>query len=560
MNEFAKTGVVLGSAVLLAVVAGLTGPKAVKLEQFADEGQDFFPTFTDPEAAVELEVTEFREASSEVYKFAVKKDDKGRWTIPSHGNYPADAKDRMGKAAAMFIGLRKERVASDRKDDHAQFEVVDPLDQSAEAKGRGRRITMKDKAGNVLADLVVGKEVENKMDIRYVRVPDKKRVYAVKLENQLSTKFADWIETDLLKAQSWDINKVVFDNYSVDEVQGEVVPGDKLVVRKDDASKWTLEGLNAETEEPNEDKLREIGDTLGQIKIVGVRQKPQGLTAALEQATGFDRQILAQMLADKGFFLGRGGKLYSREGDLLFTTRKGVTYTLRFGRLVPGEGDAVTAGGDVKAPAPKPGEEGPQPVPSNNRYLMVTAQFDPAAFPAPKGVRLPQDQLDKRKAARTRIEGIVQAIETWKQKHDGKLPASLTELTTGEAPPLDKLDKDPWEQDYVLQLVGDTFVVLSHGDDKKEGGEGAGTDVRSDQLAAEDEFQRVGEQWAEHERKVEEGRKEADNLTKRFGPWYYVIDKALFDKLKPTRADLVKAKAAEAAAGGEGAPKTPGGG
>ena len=36
---------------------------------------------------------------------------------------------------------------------------------------------------------------------------------------------------------------------------------------------------------------------------------------------------------------------------------------------------------------------------------------------------------------------------------------------------------------------------------------------------------------------------EADNLTRRFGPWYYVIDKTLFDKLKPARENLVQPKA-----------------
>ena len=37
-------------------------------------------------------------------------------------------------------------------------------------------------------------------------------------------------------------------------------------------------------------------------------------------------------------------------------------------------------------------------------------------------------------------------------------------------------------------------------------------------------------------------REEADRLSRRFGPWYYVIDKSLFDQLKPKREDLVQAK------------------
>jgi hypothetical protein len=554
VNEFAKTGAVAGAAIVLAVVASMMGPRAVSHQLFSDEGQPFFAAFTDGDAAVDLEVTEFRESSSDVHKFAVKRDDKGRWTIPSHGNYPADAKDRMGKAAAMFVGLKKERVVSDVKDDHVRFGVVDPMEESNETAGRGKRVTLKDSGGNALADLIVGKEVEGKMDVHYVREPGKKRVYATKLEGELSTAFADWIETDLLKAQSWDIAKVTFDNYSVDEQKGDIVKGDVHVVTKDDSGKWTFAGLDAAKEEPNEDKLREIGDTLGQIKIVGVRSKPEGLTAALEQASGIDRQILMSILQEKGYFLGRGGKLFSNEGDLLFETKKGVRYTLRFGELVPGEGDAVTSGKEAAKPAkPKEGETGPVPIAQNNRYLMVTAEFVESLLTKPAGVRLPKEQLDKRKEARTAIEAIQKAVDAFREKNDKKLPESLAKLTEkpaeGEAL-LAELKKDPWDNDYVLQAAGEGYAVVSFGEDKKEGGEGAATDLRSDGLVAEDTFQRVADEWTEYDRKVDEGRKEADKLTKRFGPWYYVIDQALFAKLKPTRADLVKAKAETPPAGG----------
>ena len=112
MNEFMKTGVVVGAAVALAAVAAWMGPRQIKLDVFADEGQEFFPQFTNADLAIDLEVTEFDETAAELRKFAVRRDAKGSWAIPSHGNYPADGKDRMGKAAAMMIGLRKDRVVS----------------------------------------------------------------------------------------------------------------------------------------------------------------------------------------------------------------------------------------------------------------------------------------------------------------------------------------------------------------------------------------------------------------------------------------------------------------
>jgi hypothetical protein len=69
--------------------------------------------------------------------------------------------------------------------------------------------------------------------------------------------------------------------------------------------------------------------------------------------------------------------------------------------------------------------------------------------------------------------------------------------------------------------------------------------VRSDQLPLEDALATAATEWTTFDSKVETGREEAESLTKRFGPWYYVIDKALFDKLKPSRADLVEPKAEE---------------
>ena len=51
MNEFAKTGAVAGVAILLSVIAWNMGPRAVSHQQFSDEGEQFFPAFTDGASA-----------------------------------------------------------------------------------------------------------------------------------------------------------------------------------------------------------------------------------------------------------------------------------------------------------------------------------------------------------------------------------------------------------------------------------------------------------------------------------------------------------------------------
>jgi len=546
VNEFARTGVFVGGAALLAVLAALVGPRSQPHALAADEGRPFYPDFKDPGAATELTVVQFDEASSSVRTFNVKKDDKGVWVIPSHGLYPADATTRMSKAATMFLDLVKERVASDKKEEHVKFGVLDPADQGVDTKGRGLRVTFKDKLGNVLCDLVVGKEIEGKTDVRYVRVPDKRHVYTCKLTGELSTKFADWIETDLLKINSWDTKKLVFDNYKVDEVQRDVVPGDKYVITKDDQSKWTLEGLDPAKEEPNEEHMRDVANALGQIKIVGVRRKPAGLTPDFKLQQGADAQTIVDSLVGAGYFPVRSGGVVSNEGELLAETPKGLRYTLRFGEIAYGEGDELTSGIAGRPPEPKPGETGPVQKPGNNRYLMVSVAFDEALLQKPTGLRLPKDEIDKRMKAREVMQAVVTAVDTWKQKHEGKLPESLAKLTEKPAegePLLARLEQDPWGSDYVLQAAGEGFAIVSFGDDKKEGGEGSASDVRSDQFPREDEWKRLADEWTEYDKKIEDGKKEADKLTRRFGPWYYVIDQALFTKLKPARKDLVKDKA-----------------
>lgn len=542
MNEYVKTGLFAGSAVLLTVLAAITGPRAVRVEEFKDEGELLFPSLTDPATAAELEITEFREATSAVYKFSVKKDEAGRWIIPSHDGYPADAKQRMAQVATMMIGMKKDRNVSDRKDDHAQFSVIDPFDSTtAETKGRGRRLQLKDKAGNTIADLIIGKAVEGKQGMFYVRIPEKRRVYASKFDNQVSAKFADWIETDLLKAQSFDMTALVFDNYKVDEQQGTITPGEKFAAKKDDASKWTIDGQKAD-EQANEEKLNELTRTLGDIKIVGVRRKPDGITAALKQATGFDRMALMQRLRDKGYYLTREGTLVSNEGDLVMKTKKGIVYTLKFGEVAPGDGDALTSGKDEAKPGEKAAEK--PAAGGNHRYLMVTAEFDPSLVKPPAGVNLSDEILRKRSEARVAISDIVRAIDAFKAANGNKLPETLAKLTekpaTGE-PLLKELKKDPYDQDYVYEPKGDLFVVRSRGEDKADGGADANADIRSDQFQLEDDLRRFNDEWKEHAKKLEDGKKEAEGLSKRFGAWYYVISAELFAKLKPARKDCVKA-------------------
>ena len=77
--------------------ARATGPAADA--EFNDQGQAFFPDFKDPLACTDLEVVDFEPSTATASRFRVMFKDK-KWVIPSHYNYPADAKDRLSKTAA----------------------------------------------------------------------------------------------------------------------------------------------------------------------------------------------------------------------------------------------------------------------------------------------------------------------------------------------------------------------------------------------------------------------------------------------------------------------------
>ena len=74
---------------------------------------------------------------------------------------------------------------------------------------------------------------------------------------------------------------------------------------------------------------------LGDLKIVGVRPKPAGLSKDLRSNDpAFARTESARRsLQSKGYFLAPTGDLVSMQGDVFVETEEGVVYTLRFGEV-----------------------------------------------------------------------------------------------------------------------------------------------------------------------------------------------------------------------------------
>ena len=367
MNELNKTLIFCAVAAVLSAASVIVDPGTITPEIFDDQGEPFFTDFTDALAPKAVEVIDYSEATATARPLKVEfKDNK--WTVPSHHNYPADAEDRLAKTSAALMELRRDITVSDRIEDHSEYGVVDPLDQKVTSlAGRGKRVTLRDENGDVLADFVVGRKVAGKPGYRYMRVPSQRRTYAVKTDADVSAEFKDWIETDLLKLSTFDIRKVSINSYSINERRGTLENVERLTLTKKDG-KWTMSGRGS----PKETKTTALASALDNLRIVDVQPKPANLTRDLKTRQGIQLAMDSVMsLRQKGFFITGNGQLFSNEGEIIVETANGLQYTLRFGEIAAG-GTGAAGGGEAS------GEDESKPAEEERRYLFITVNHSEA--------------------------------------------------------------------------------------------------------------------------------------------------------------------------------------
>lgn len=508
MNELWKTLAFVVVAVALTGAALMsTRDRVISNEAFNDQGQPFFPDFKDPLACTDLEVVDFDSSTASASRFRVMfKNNK--WVIPSHYDYPADARDRLSKTAAAVMDLAKDTIRSDRVEEQENMGVVDPLDtKTTTLKGRGKRITLRDASDHTLADFIIGNEIKDKTGQRYVRVPGQNRTYGVVIKAEPSTRFADWIETNLLQLEASHIRKIEFDNYKVNIEQQSIDRGERFnVERKDTSGPWTMAGLKAD-QELDSDKIRTLTDALADLKIVGVRTKPAELVRSLKSGGKESVKLTLPVklsLQSKGFYVTGDGQLMSNQGDVLVLTDEGIVYTLRFGEVIFGTGDELTAGtpddaekkADEKAAAKDKEKAKKAEGTTENRFVWVTANFDPEMIAKPESMKPKEQPL----------------------LHPGELPEI----------PRTPFAPDPNDPKYI-----------------------------ADQKQAKEKADR---EQKDYDKKIEDGQKKAQELTDRFAAWYYVTPGDSFRSINLDRPGLVKPKKADASPTGVTTPPFPGGG
>ena len=501
MNEITKTVVIVVAACVVSLLAIFSRPSPPGVEPREEIGEKLFDNFDDPLAASSLAIVEFDEELGEIRKFTVQEDADGTWSIPSHQNYPADAKDQVRDAATSLIGLTISDVASEVPSDHGTFGVLEPDEEQIEAgdTGVGMMIFMKDKEGDDLARVIIGKKVKGGDELRFVRLPSQDRVYTVNVDPKaLSTKFEDWIETDLLKISEWDIKQVIIKDYSVQTALGpdlrmHVTDYDQRLqmMLSLDNSKWSLDEL-LETrgdqtlmptellggEELDSSRMDDMKRALADLEIVDVERKPEGLGKELRAEEDFleDSDSL-QSLVRKGFYPVKLSdssdlELLSSDGEIIVHTEDGVEYLLRFGQV------AGLEESDESGEA-----EG------LNRYLFVTTRLWAEKFPPP--VQEPAGPADD-----------VPAPE----------PENGDEVESGDE--------------------AETGNEAESGDEAETGDE-AEADADAENSDEQKEQDEQDSKRKEAEEKVQE-------LNDRFSSWYYVIAEDVFKKIHLGRADVIK--------------------
>jgi|GEM_PF-1952525 len=391
-SEFSKTifALILSGA-MVGVTCGVyyaTGPSTPN--QYAKVGQQFFEKFEGSDQIAEMDLIAL-DVDGKLQSFSLKKA-ANLWTIPSHYNYPAEAGQRLSQTATELIGLNRTRLASAEREAQPRLGVLDPTtDQGKESpEDAGKLIRFTDSNDELVFALIIGKPLEatdqqpdvlsgiSKPDekLYHVRIPSETETYVAKLDLDISTKFSDWINKDLLELTSASLRKLNVDNYRLESrqvltpsgiaIQKSLVPGEELELAKSsDRGQWEIANLDAEKEEVDTDKINQLVGTIEKIELAGVRPRFQYDGKSVLDAN-FDIQVpeslannpeaqqavfsdLQDDLSSRGFALAQNPEnqkimLVSDYGEMSATTAEGLTYTLYYGAQISGSEQAIEIG------------------------------------------------------------------------------------------------------------------------------------------------------------------------------------------------------------------------
>jgi len=528
-----RTAAFLAAGAAMLVAGFAVQPRQVQQVVKPEAERDLFPELTDVQKVAALEIVKYDEELATLQPFKVVQTG-GLWVLPSHENYPADARDHLAAAATELVDLKSLDVVSTSPADHETYGVIEPDPEKIKPgmTGVGELIEIRDGSGAKIARLVVGKEDKRPgavpgqgKKLRFVRKAGQDPVYRVEIDtSKFTTRFDDWIEKDLLKLSPWDVRRVTLDDYTLGAVESggrlRVVQDrkDKIEVAYDDKdAKWSLVRLEAygggaqpkeetlaDGEELAATRLNDLRNALGDIKIADVRRKPAGLSADLkaeEKFTGDEEAV--NSMRERGYLPRESGDILSIDGETIIGMKDGVEYVLRFGA-------PTSLGGDLAGKAAEDDTETEEQKDTSGRFLLVMARFNESLLSKPVLDPLPEET-----------------------------PAGAPAATEGA----------PAAADAAPPVEGGAADLLKAADEAEAKAQAALEERRR----VERENRRRQD---EYDDTVKAAQKRVRELNGRFADWYYVVPSKEYSKVHLDRAAIVQPKGATPAAGG---PPLPGG-
>lgn len=404
------------TAAVLAAVAAWFYPWPQEVQQSGKVGQMLFEGFT-PSQVRTIEVSRYNSDRQALERIQLQR--KGeRWVIPGTADFNANNAVQVARAINSVLDRKVLEKISDDQQDHLKNGVVDPDQfQSAELRsGLGRRITLKDRNGQALADLIVGFPLQNaeQQALYCVRIPGEPQVYSVPFDLEaLTTRFQDWVDPNLLGLRNQQNaagqlpKSVVVDAYRVDSSRlsdpaakvrlyraelGDVEGGlgiRRLEVPANDG--WAA--VNANDSQKRlllESTLRQLGNWT----FPEVRLKAKPLADFLKAPGAVTDPALFASLGEFGFrqtaASGAPASFEGAGGQLTVNLEAGVKLLAWFGSIT-GSAQSGT---------------------KLNRYLLLLAEVDRSALPEPAApVAAEGEQLTEEQQRNYQRE-----LDAWKAK------------------------------------------------------------------------------------------------------------------------------------------------
>lgn len=306
------------------------------------------------------------------------------WFIASAGDYPAG---NVSRIAAVFNALSSStihEVKSSDESNHPLYHVVDSdaVSDVGSQTGIGTKISLADVNNRPVAQLIVGAQVGNNRNQRFVRVAGQPHVYVIDFDPALlSTQLGDWVDHNLLSLRTTqggsgaDVTRIQVDHY--------VLEGEKLTA--DSPQKYNYRAIiplqaadakpslqkpaeNGELGEPITDRglqrtgLNNLAANIIQLNYTAVAKQPPAATAAQVAGLGDSSDLSA--LAIFGFRLSSSSpsKIDARNGQVTVSTSDGIDWVLSIG--------SVVVAGDI-------------PQAQVSYYLLLTPLVNESSLPMP---------------------------------------------------------------------------------------------------------------------------------------------------------------------------------